>query len=70
MRSSDSADLLALDRDLPTAAADVAALRRSRAARPVQLDEYLAFLQRLETSSPALLRSRRGPVGPPLDLAR
>jgi len=70
LRSSGSADLLALDHDLPTTAADVAALRRARASRQVQLDDYIAFLQRLAAPSPARLRSRRGPVDAPFDLGR
>ncbi|MGH2362896.1 MAG: hypothetical protein ACRDGM_20400 [bacterium] len=70
MTSNGSADLLALDRDLPTTPGDVTALRQAQAPRQVQLDEYLEFLRRFEAPPPARLRSRRGPVGPPLDLSR
>ena len=70
MKSSGSADFLALDHDLPTTAADVAALRRARASRQVQLDDYIEFLQRLAAPSSAHLRSRHGPVDVPFDLGR
>ena len=69
MRSSDSRDEhLMLDRDLPTTADDVVALRRTRAARRIPLAEYLAFLARLGSSERARFRSRRGPAGPPFSL--
>ena len=68
VRSSGCPDLLTLDRDLPTTAADGAALQRARAGRQVSLDEYLEFLQRFEAPPAERLRARRGPVGPPLDL--
>ena len=70
MRSSGSADRLALDRDLPTTADDVAALGKARAARLVRLDVYIAFLRSFEPPAQERLRSRRGPMGPPLDLGR
>ena len=68
MRSSDSPELLSLDRDLPTTSDDIASLRKARTARQVLLDEYLEFLRRFEAPPAERLRSRRGPVGPPLDL--
>jgi hypothetical protein len=70
MRSSDCRDEhLMVDRDLPTTADDVVALRRAREARRISLEEYLAFLARLGSPELARLRSRRGPSGPPFRLA-
>jgi hypothetical protein len=70
VRSSDSPEVLSLERDLPTTAADVAALRRARAAPRIALEDYLRFLQSLDRPSTAALRARRVAGGPPLDLAR
>ncbi len=67
MRSGGSPALLVLDRNLPTTAADVAALRHAWAAQPVSVDERLEFFQRFELPTVERLRSRPGPVGPPLD---
>jgi hypothetical protein len=39
---------LDLERDLPTTAEDVAALRRIRESRRISFAEYLRFLSRLE----------------------
>jgi hypothetical protein len=68
MRSSGWADRLVLERAVPTTVADVAALRASRHREPLTLDDYLRFLGRLEPASPAALRHRRGPMGPPFRL--
>jgi hypothetical protein len=70
VRSSDSADRLALDRDLPTTAADVLALRQARRTAPIGLDAYLRFLGQLAPPAPGVLRARRGPTGPPFTLSR
>jgi hypothetical protein len=66
--SNDSADRLALNRGLPTTAADVAALRRLGAPRPIDLEAYLRFLQAIGDVPADLLRTRRGPKGPPFEL--
>lgn len=68
MTSSDSADLLRLDRDLPTTAEDVAVLRRLRYGARLGLDEYLQALGALTPPTVDTLRARRGPAGPPFDL--
>jgi len=70
LRSSDSADRLALNRGLPTTAADVAALRRLGAPRPIDLEAYLRFLQALGAAPANRLRARHGPKGPPFELRR
>jgi len=61
---------MALDRGLPTTAADVAALRRLGAPRHLDLEDYLRFLQALGAPPVSLLRARRGPKGPPFELGR
>jgi hypothetical protein len=68
MRSSGSADPLDLARDLPTTAADVAALRRAAAARRLELEDYLRFLAGLGSPPPEALRARPGPRGEPFRL--
>ncbi len=70
MTSNDSPDTLAFDRDLPTTAEDVVALRRLRAAEPTDLESYIAFLEALDTPALSTLRGRKGPTDPPLDLTR
>jgi len=57
---------LEFDRDLPTTAEDVAALRRLRIGPRLSFDEYLDALRALEPRT--ALRDRRGPSGPPFDL--
>ena len=68
MSSSDSAEALDLARDLPTSAADVAALRRVSAARRVDLEDYLRFLAGLGPVPASVLRERTGPRGEPFRL--
>ena len=72
MSSSDSGDLLDLDRDLPTTAEDIAALDRLRYGRRLTFDQYLECLAVLEVPSPARLRSRPRPTegDAPFDLIR
>jgi hypothetical protein len=70
VRSSGSADRLALDEDLPTTADDVLALRKAREVSRTDLDTYLRFLERLEAPPPQVLRARRGPGGAPFVLSR
>ena len=55
--SSNGPEDLDLDRDLPTTAEDVAALRRLRESRNVSFAEYLEFLSRLKP--PAEPRERK-----------
>jgi hypothetical protein len=71
MTSEGSADPLDLARDLPTTAADTAALRRAAAAAtPVaDLESYLRFLAGLEPPRPEARRRRPGPRGAPFRLA-
>lgn len=68
MTSSDSADRLRLDRDVPTTPEDVAVLRRLRYGRRLTLDEYLQALASLTPLAVETLRARRGPRGLPFDL--
>ena len=68
MRSSDSADFLSLDEDLPTTADDVIALAGLRRAGPIDLDSYLRFLGGFPAPPAAVLRARRGPAGAPFEL--
>lgn len=69
MSSSDSAETLDLDRDLPTTANDIAALDRLRYGRRLTFDQYLECLAALDTTSNRL-RSRAMPRGVPFDLIR
>ena len=68
MSSSDSGDVLDLDRDLPTTAEDIAALNRLRYGRRLTFDQYLECLAALDAPSPARRRSRRAPGGEPFQL--
>jgi hypothetical protein len=69
MTSSGSADPLDLARDLPTTAADVAALRRAATPQVMELEDYLRFLAGLEPPPVEALRRRPGPRGAPFRLA-
>ena len=68
MSSSDSGNVLDLDRDLPTTAEDIAVLHRLRYGRRLTFDQYLACLVALDAPSAARLRSRRVMGGAPFDL--
>lgn len=68
MISSDSADVLDLDRDLPTTADDVAVLDRLRHGRRLTFDQYLECLAALDTPAMTRRRSRPMPGGAPFDL--
>jgi hypothetical protein len=57
--SSKRSEPLDLERDLPTTAEDVAALRRIRESRQISFADYLRFLSRLEL--PAAARRRKPP---------
>ena len=61
MRSSDRSKALDLDRDLPTTAEDVAALRRVSRLQPLDLDAYLRFLSQLPALPATSLRARHCP---------
>lgn len=59
MRSPNGLELTELERDLPTTAEDVAALRRARAqAGRMTLDEYFAFLEAFGDTPVEVLRAR------------
>ena len=51
--SSKRSEPLDLERDLPTTAEDVAALRRIRESRRISFADYLRFLSRLQLPSRA-----------------
>jgi len=67
MRSERRSDGFDLERDLPTTAEDVEALRRIR-PRAVTMEEYLRFLAALGDADPGSLRRRSGPTGEPFRL--
>ena len=68
MSSSDSAELLDLDRDLPTTAEDIAVLDRLRYGRRLTFDQYLECLAALDVPPPARQRSRPAIGGEPFEL--
>ena len=68
MSSSDSADALDLDRDLPTTPEDIAVLDRLRYGRRLTFEHYVECLAALAAPSAARLRSRPAPGGAPFDL--
>jgi hypothetical protein len=61
--SNDSREAFDLERDLPTTAEDVAALKRLRRVSGLDGEGYLRFLASFEPPSHAQLRSRKGPRG-------
>ena len=64
MSSCDRSDALDLEHDLPTTTQDVAALRRAKASRPLDLAEYIRFLELLASQDPrSVERTRSGPHG-------
>jgi hypothetical protein len=63
MKSRKSTRLLDLSLDLPTSAADVAALRAVRQRNSMDLEAYLKFLASFPAPSLEELRARRGPAG-------
>ena len=68
MRSPQGLELTELERDLPTTAEDVAALRRAREqAQRMSLDEYLAFLEGFGHAPIEVLRAIRS--APPFTVA-
>lgn len=67
MSSAGKDDRLRLDRDLPTTAEDVAALRRNQPG-PMSYAEYIAFLERLPQATYEELRARPVSKGEPFRL--
>ena len=63
MNCKKSLKLLDLDRDLPTSAADILALRRARIDEIKNLKTYLEFLASFPDPSSPELGSRKGPAG-------
>jgi hypothetical protein len=69
MKSKKSLRLLDLNRDIPTTAADICALRQARRDRIQDLKSCLAFLSCFPELSASALRERNGPAGSkPLEL--
>ena len=68
MSSSDSGDVLDLDRDLPTTVEDIAVLNRLRYGRRLTFDQYLECLAALDAPPPARWRSGMVMGGAPFDL--
>jgi hypothetical protein len=69
MRSDEHSRSIDLERDLPTTAEDVAALRRVKEIPPIDLESYLRFLASLPlvSTQDAVSRRRVRPM-PPFDL--
>ncbi len=63
MSSAEHTEWLDLERDLPTTAEDVAALRRLRRHAPMDLDAYFRFLQSFPAATVEELARRKGPRG-------
>lgn len=63
MSSAEHPDWLDLERDLPTTAEDVAALRRLRRHAPMDLDAYFRFLRSFPAATVEELAGRKGPRG-------
>jgi len=55
--------MLDLERDLPTTAEDVAALRRAKTILRLDLESYLRFLRQVPAPTASSLRTKRGPRG-------
>jgi len=64
MKSKKSSKFLDLDHDLPTSAADIAALWQARIDRNQDLRTYFEFLAGFPPPSIEELRARKGPAGP------
>lgn len=64
MSSTERPDWIDLERDLPTTAEDVAALRLLRRHAPMDLDTYFRFLRSFPAATVEELARRRGPRGP------
>lgn len=68
--SAKASELDSLERDLPTTAADVEALRRARAASAMSPADIVRTLEQLGTLSPEELRARPLLGGEPFELNR
>jgi hypothetical protein len=64
MKFKESSKLLDLDRDLPTNAEDIVALRQARKVDITDLKTYFEFLACFPAPSTEELRARKGPRGP------
>ena len=75
MSSAERPDWLDLERDLPTTAEDVAALRLLRRHTAMDLDSYFRFLRSFPAATVEELAARKGPRGrepftlPPIEQA-
>ncbi len=63
MKSVERTDWLDLERDLPTTAEDVVALRRLRRHEAMDLDSYFQFLASFPPATVEELAARNGPRG-------
>jgi hypothetical protein len=63
MKSKKSSRLLDLDRDLPTTAVDICALRQARMDGIQDLKSYFDFLSCFSEPSTPPLSERKGPAG-------
>ena len=63
MRSEKSSKPLDLNRNLPTSATDIFALRQARKDEIRDLKTYLEFLATFSVPPTAVLRMRKGPAG-------
>jgi len=63
MTSDERTNRLDLERDLPTTAEDVAALRRLQPRRAMELEAYFEFLASFPSATPEELAARKGPRG-------
>jgi hypothetical protein len=63
MKSKESSSLLDLDRDLPTSAEDIVALRQTRRRDTADLKTYFEFLSQFPAASTEELRAKKGPCG-------
>lgn len=63
MTSDERTNRLDLERDLPTTAEDVAALRRLCLRRPMELEAYFQFLATFPPATSEELAATKGPRG-------
>ena len=68
MSSKKLSDLLDLQRDLPTTAADVLALKKNRNFAGMDFESYLRFLETFPSPNLSALCTKKGPKGIPFEL--